>query len=70
MLNFSNLALQLEFVKLVMAKSPALEKVRIGLSTKISADEELKILRDFKRPPFTLASPSAKFIIERQKPSS
>ena len=70
MLNFSNLALQLEFVKLVMAKSPALEKVRIDLSTEVSVDEELKILRDFKRSPFTPASPSAKFIIERQKPSS
>ncbi|GJY63670.1 F-box/FBD/LRR-repeat protein-like protein [Tanacetum coccineum] len=65
MLNFSNLSLELEFVKLVMGKSPVLEKVRIDLSTKVSVDEELKILRYFKRPPFTLASPSAKFIIKR-----
>ncbi|GKD84431.1 F-box/FBD/LRR-repeat protein [Tanacetum coccineum] len=70
MINFSNLAPELEFVKLIMAKSPKLELVRIELSTNVSADEELKILRDFKRPPFTLASPSAKFSMERRKPSS
>ncbi|GJR35811.1 kinase-like domain-containing protein [Tanacetum coccineum] len=67
MLNYSNLDLELEFVKLVMAKSPVLEKVRIELNDEVSVDEELDILRDFVRLPFPRASPSAITIIERRK---
>nr|GEW21906.1 hypothetical protein [Tanacetum cinerariifolium] len=67
MLNYSNLDLELEFVKLVMAKSPVLEKVRIELNDEVSVDEELDILRDFVRLPFPRASPSAITIIEHRK---
>ncbi|KAK9051149.1 hypothetical protein SSX86_027775 [Deinandra increscens subsp. villosa] len=43
---FSDLPLEREFAKLVMAKSPVLKKVRIELHDKVSIDEELKMLRD------------------------
>ncbi|GJV99317.1 F-box/FBD/LRR-repeat protein [Tanacetum coccineum] len=70
MINFSNLDLELEFVKLIMAKSPVLEKVQIELNEAVSVAEELKIFRDFVRLPFPRASPSAITIIERRKASS
>ena len=70
MCQFKNLALELEFVKLIMAKSPMLKKARIELSDNVSNDEELKLLKDLIRLPFPRASPSAILIIERKKASS
>ncbi|XP_076946192.1 F-box/FBD/LRR-repeat protein At1g13570-like [Bidens hawaiensis] len=46
MVKFSNLPLQMEFVKLIMAKSLVLKKTRIWLDENVSIDEELKMLRD------------------------
>ncbi|XP_076946191.1 F-box/FBD/LRR-repeat protein At1g13570-like [Bidens hawaiensis] len=60
---FSNSPLEMEFVKLMMAKSPELEKVRIVLDSNVSVDEELKILRDFVLLSSPRASPSAKLTI-------
>ncbi|XP_076942269.1 F-box/FBD/LRR-repeat protein At1g13570-like [Bidens hawaiensis] len=57
---FSNLPLEKEFVKLIMAKSPMLKKVHLELSNDISADEEPKMLSDMLLLPFPRASPSAK----------
>nr|GEY08622.1 hypothetical protein [Tanacetum cinerariifolium] len=65
MLNFRNLAIEFKLLKLIMAKSPVLNKVRLELSKIVSVDEELKILRDFIRLPFPRASPSATLTIER-----
>ena len=70
MCQFKNLALELEFVKLIMAKSPMLKKARIELSDNVSNDKELKLLKDLIRLPFPRASPSAILIIERKKASS
>ena len=65
--NFQNVALGLEFVKLIMAKSPVLKKMQIMVNNSISPDEELKISKDFKRLSFPCASPSAILTIEHQK---
>ncbi|GJR57552.1 putative acyl-CoA dehydrogenase IBR3 [Tanacetum coccineum] len=43
--NFANLKVELKFVKLILAKSPVLKKVRISLDHRVSYDEELKILK-------------------------
>ncbi|KAF5762120.1 putative FBD domain-containing protein [Helianthus annuus] len=59
---FSNLPLEMAFVKLIMAQSPVLKKVRIELSDNVSVDEELKMLKDMLLLPFPRASPSAKLI--------
>ncbi|KAJ0642677.1 putative F-box domain, FBD domain, F-box-like domain superfamily protein [Helianthus annuus] len=61
--NYSNLPLEMEFVKLIMAKSPVLKKVRIRLNSNVSADEERKMLKDMLLLSFPRASPSAKLII-------
>ncbi|KAJ0642652.1 putative FBD domain-containing protein [Helianthus annuus] len=66
---FSNLPLEMEFVKLIMAKSLVLKKLRIELNDKVSVDEEVKMLRDLVLLPFPRASPSAKLIIERPEAS-
>ncbi|KAJ0642641.1 putative F-box domain, FBD domain, leucine-rich repeat domain superfamily [Helianthus annuus] len=66
---FSNLPLEMEFVKLIMAKSLMLKKVRIELNDNVSVDEEVKMLRDLVLLPFPRASPSAKLIIERPEAS-
>ncbi|XP_076907990.1 F-box/FBD/LRR-repeat protein At1g13570-like [Bidens hawaiensis] len=67
---FSNLPLEMEFVKLIMAKSPVLKKVQIYLRCTVSVDEELKILRDMLRLlPFPRTSLSAKLTVERPEPS-
>ena len=58
------------FVKLIMANSPLLKKARIELSSNVSADEELQMFRDLVLLPFPRASPSTKFIIERQLPKN
>ncbi|KAJ0439904.1 putative FBD domain-containing protein [Helianthus annuus] len=65
MYNYSNLPLEMEFVKLIMAKSPVLKKVRIELNDNVSVDEELKMLRDLVRLPFPRASHSANLIFVR-----
>ncbi|KAI3763945.1 hypothetical protein L2E82_13943 [Cichorium intybus] len=63
--SFHNYASEMEFVKLIMAKSPLLKKAQIELSESISVDEENKMLRDLLLLPFPRASPSANFIIQR-----
>ncbi|XP_076946190.1 F-box/FBD/LRR-repeat protein At1g13570-like [Bidens hawaiensis] len=62
---FSNSPLEMEVVKLIMAKSPELENVEIELDSNISVGEELKILRDFVLLSFPRASASAKLTIVR-----
>ncbi|KAK1425581.1 hypothetical protein QVD17_20935 [Tagetes erecta] len=69
MRRFSNLRLEREFVKLIMAKSPALKKVRIQLSDNVSA-LELKMVKELVLHSFLRASPFVKLIIERPKKSS
>ncbi|XP_071739410.1 F-box/FBD/LRR-repeat protein At1g13570-like [Rutidosis leptorrhynchoides] len=61
---FSNISCEMEFVKLIMCKSPILEIAQIELKDNVSADDELKIVRDMER--FPRASPSAQLIIERR----
>ncbi|KAJ0445100.1 putative F-box domain, FBD domain, leucine-rich repeat domain superfamily [Helianthus annuus] len=67
--NFSNLPLEIEFVKLIMAKSPVLKKVQIELNGNVSVDEELKMLREMVSNPIPRASPSAKLTIVRPETS-
>nr|XP_043625890.1 F-box/FBD/LRR-repeat protein At1g13570-like [Erigeron canadensis] len=64
---FSNLFLEMEFVKLIMAKSPVLKKALIKFNDNVSADEEMGILRDLILLPFPRASPSAKLTVERSE---
>ncbi|KAJ0683284.1 putative F-box domain, FBD domain, leucine-rich repeat domain superfamily [Helianthus annuus] len=66
---FSNLPLEMDFVKLIMAKSPVLKNVRIELNANVSVDEELKMLRELVSHPIPRASPSAKLTVVRPKPS-
>ncbi|MFS8028390.1 putative FBD domain-containing protein [Helianthus anomalus] len=65
--DFSNSPLEMEFVKLIMAKSPVLKKVRIVLNGNVSVDEELEMLRELVLHPIPRASPSAKLAIVRPK---
>ncbi|KAF5762134.1 putative FBD domain-containing protein [Helianthus annuus] len=67
--DFSNLRLETEFVKLIMAKSPVLKKVLIELDDNVSVDEELKMLREMVLNPIPRASPSAKLTIVRPETS-
>ncbi|KAJ0823244.1 putative F-box domain, FBD domain, leucine-rich repeat domain superfamily [Helianthus annuus] len=67
--DFSNLPLEMEFVKLIMAKSPVLKKVRIELNFNVSVDEEPKMLRELVSNPIPRASPSAKLTIVRPETS-
>ncbi|KAL8227664.1 hypothetical protein R6Q57_015248 [Mikania cordata] len=60
---FRNFPFEMEFVKLIMAKSPMLKKVQIQLN--VSVEEEVMMLRDLVLLPFPRASPSAKLIIKR-----
>ncbi|KAK9051148.1 hypothetical protein SSX86_027774 [Deinandra increscens subsp. villosa] len=62
---FSNLPLEMEFVRLILAKSPVLKKVQLELNDNVYDDEELEMLRNLVRYPFPRASPSAQLIIER-----
>ncbi|KAI7758076.1 hypothetical protein M8C21_033589 [Ambrosia artemisiifolia] len=62
---FSNLPVEMDFVKLIMAKSPLLKKVRIELNDNVSVEEELEMLRELVLNPFHRASPSAKLTIVR-----
>ncbi|CAH1416826.1 unnamed protein product [Lactuca virosa] len=63
--NFSNYDPEMEFLKLIMAKSPVLKKARIELSKSVSVDKEVKMLRDLLRLTFPRASPAVDIIIER-----
>ncbi|XP_023748227.1 F-box/FBD/LRR-repeat protein At1g13570-like [Lactuca sativa] len=65
--SFTNHALEMEFVKLVMANSPVLKKALVELDISVSVDEEVKMLRDLLQIPFPRASPTANFIIKRPK---
>ncbi|PWA37406.1 F-box domain, FBD domain, Leucine-rich repeat domain, L domain-like protein [Artemisia annua] len=67
---FANKDREVEFLKLIMAMSPLLKKAQIELDKSVSLDEENKMLRNLLQLPFQRASPSAKLIIERPKPSS
>ncbi|XP_076940903.1 F-box/FBD/LRR-repeat protein At1g13570-like [Bidens hawaiensis] len=61
---YSMSALVMEFVKLIMGKSPVLKKVQIRFDYRVSVDAELKMLRGMLLLSFPRASPSAKLIIE------
>ncbi|KAL7605145.1 hypothetical protein Lser_V15G15189 [Lactuca serriola] len=63
--NFGNYDPEMEFLKLIMAKSPLLKKARIKLSKSVSVDKEVKMLRDLLRLTFPRASPAVDIIIER-----
>ncbi|KAL4586524.1 hypothetical protein LXL04_011160 [Taraxacum kok-saghyz] len=65
--SFRDHALWMEFVKLIMAKSPVLKKTRIELCTSVSVEEQVKMLQDFLYSPLPRASPTGKFIMERPK---
>ncbi|XP_071739412.1 F-box/FBD/LRR-repeat protein At1g13570-like [Rutidosis leptorrhynchoides] len=69
-LRFSNNVFEIEFVKLIIAKSPVLKIARIELKDNVSVDEELKIFREMVYLPFPRASPSAKLLIQRPQTSS
>ena len=60
--NFGNLKVELEFVKLILAKSPVLKKVKIFLLDNITKDEEMTLLRILLRSP--RASPLVEIIVE------
>ena len=60
--NFSNLKTGLEFVKLMLAKSPVLKKLKIYLMDNVTKDEEMVILRILLRSP--RASPLVEIIVE------
>ncbi|CAI9278694.1 unnamed protein product [Lactuca saligna] len=66
-ISFHNYTLEMEIVKLIMAKSPLLQKARIELNRLVTVHEENKMLRDLIFLPIPRASPAAKFIIERPK---
>ncbi|KAI7754346.1 hypothetical protein M8C21_006034 [Ambrosia artemisiifolia] len=44
--NFSNMKPEMDFLKLVLAKSPMLKKVRIVINNDVSATDEVKMLKD------------------------
>ncbi|PWA98639.1 FBD domain, Leucine-rich repeat domain, L domain-like protein [Artemisia annua] len=67
---FYNMPLECEILKLVAAKSPMLETLRVELQEDISVEEEFKIYRECKCIPCKRASPSAVIIMGRAKPSS
>ncbi|XP_071708767.1 F-box/FBD/LRR-repeat protein At1g13570-like [Rutidosis leptorrhynchoides] len=61
MQNFGNLAVEIDFLKLIVVNSPVLKKVRIEINENIASDhEELKYLMDS----FSDAFPLVKFSIE------
>nr|XP_043625798.1 F-box/FBD/LRR-repeat protein At1g13570-like [Erigeron canadensis] len=68
--SLSNLSIEMEFVKLIMANSSVLKNVLIELDDSVSVDEELEMYRDLIRRPIPRASPSAEVIITRPKTSS
>lgn len=63
--NFHNHGVEMEFVKLIMGKSPVLKKARIELHYRVSVNEEVKMLRGLVHMPFPRASPTVGFTIKR-----
>ncbi|KAI7742913.1 hypothetical protein M8C21_008718, partial [Ambrosia artemisiifolia] len=61
-LDFNNVEIELDFVKLIMAKSPVLKKVKIFLYYKPDEDEELRISKILIGSP--CASPVVKVIVD------
>lgn len=55
---------EMEFVKLILAKSPVLVKVRIILKNKVTKDEELEIVRILLGSP--RVSSLAEMFVDRQ----
>ncbi|GJX19733.1 F-box/FBD/LRR-repeat protein-like protein [Tanacetum coccineum] len=62
MINFGNREYELDFVKLILAKSPMLKKVRIFLYKKVDEDEGLKIKEILLRS--SRASPAVEIIVQ------
>nr|XP_043608392.1 F-box/FBD/LRR-repeat protein At1g13570-like [Erigeron canadensis] len=62
--DFVNLEHLLEFVKLILTKSPVLKKVSIFLYYEVTTDEEMMVLRILLCSP--RASPHAKIFVERR----
>ena len=65
MINFGNREYELDFVKLILAKSPVLKKLRIFLYNKVNKDEELKIKEILLCSP--RASPAVEIIMETRR---
>ncbi|KAL7606992.1 hypothetical protein Lser_V15G15199 [Lactuca serriola] len=65
--NFHNHGVEMEFVKLIMGKSPVLKKARIELHYRVSVNEEVKMLRGLVHMPLPRPSPAVSFTIERRK---
>nr|KAJ0210367.1 hypothetical protein LSAT_V11C400165070 [Lactuca sativa] len=63
--NFHNHGVEMEFVKLIMGKSPVLKKARIELHYRVSVNEEVKMLRGLVHMPLPRPSPAVSFTIER-----
>ncbi|XP_023748271.1 F-box/FBD/LRR-repeat protein At1g13570 [Lactuca sativa] len=63
--NFGNYDPEMEFLKLIVAKSPVLKKARIKLNSDVSMDKENKMLRDLLRLTFPRASLGVDIIVER-----
>ncbi|KAJ0433038.1 hypothetical protein HanIR_Chr17g0865851 [Helianthus annuus] len=59
--NFSNMKPGMDFLKLMLAKSSMLEKVRVVINNKISVDDEVKMLRDLLWNPRGSAGAQIKF---------
>ncbi|GJS03902.1 ALP1-like protein isoform X1 [Tanacetum coccineum] len=67
---FTNEDRQVDFLKLIMAKSPMLKKAQIELFESVSLEEENELLKDLLQLPFPRASPSAKLVFQRPKSAS
>ena len=61
--SFINAKNQLNFVRLILARSPVLKKVRITLCKQVTKDEEWKICKVLLRSPHV--SPMVDIIVER-----
>ena len=57
----------MEFLKVVMGRSPMLKRATIELCESVSVDKEVDMLRDLIRMPISRASPTANFIIKRPR---
>lgn len=63
--SFYNVGYEMEFLKLIIAKSLVLKLAQIKLNPNVFVDEEIKMFQDLVRLPFPRASPTTNFIIER-----